>query len=342
MTGITLTSIKKGVKIFIPFSLLILILAGCGPSQQENIARDRLGNARTAYAQAKANPNVEAYAPIPLIDAGKALQAAEQAKDYKAMEHLGYLAEKKSQIAVTLAEGKVAERESELLSKEASEILMQKREREAELAKKEAERAKLLALEKATEAEKARMEAEERAREVEKARQEAEARAREAEAARMAALAEAAKAQKAKAEAEQLMKELSDLKAKQTERGIVLTIGDVLFATGKADLSLDAIRNVDRLVDFLQKNPNRNVLIEGHTDSVGSEEFNLTLSQDRADSVKEQLVAKGIDPGRITTKGYGKKYPVATNDTPAGRQQNRRVEVIILNEGVKPETQFRS
>ena len=252
-------SITKMLRIIIPFSLLILILAGCGSSQQEKIAQDRLESARTTYAQVKANPNVEAYAPFPLIDAGKALQAAEQAKDYTTMEHLSYLAEKKSQIAATTAEGKMAEREAERLSKEAAEILIQKREREADLAKKEAERAKLLALEKASEAEKAKMEAEQRAREVERAMQEAEARAREAEAARAAA-------EKARRESDQLMRELSDLKAKQTERGIVLTIGDVLFATGKADLSPDAIRNVDKLVDFLEKHPNRNVLIEGHTD----------------------------------------------------------------------------
>jgi len=334
MSGTTLGSIMKMLRILIPFSLLTLVFAGCGPSQQEKMAKDRLDSARATYAKVKADPNVEAYAPVPLMDAGKALQTAEQAKDYKVMEHLAYLAERKSQLAAAIAEGKAAERETERLDKERAEILLQKREREAERAKKEAERARLLALEKTNEAEKAKMEADERAREVEKARQEAEA-------GRMAALAEAAKAQKAKAEAEQLMRELSDLKAQQTERGIVLTIGDVLFATGMADLSPDAIRNVDKLTDFLEKHPNRNVLIEGHTDSVGSEEFNLTLSQSRADAVKEQLVVKGIDPSRITTKGYGKKYPVSTNDTPAGRQQNRRVEVIILNEGVQPETQFR-
>ena len=334
MSGTSFGSVIKMLRIFILFGLLPLIFVGCGPSQQEKIAKDRLESARAKYAQAKANPNVEAYAPVPLLDAGNALQTAEQAKDYKLMEHLAYLAERKSQIAAAIAEGKAAERETERLDKEKAEILLQKREREAEMAKKDAERARLLAMEKTSEAEKAKMEADERAREVEKARQEAEA-------GRMAALAEAAKAQKAKAEAEQLMRELSDLKAQQTERGIVLTIGDVLFATGMADLSPDAIRNVDKLTDFLEKHPNRNVLIEGHTDSVGSEEFNLTLSQSRADAVKEQLVAKGIDPSRITTKGYGKKYPVSTNDTPAGRQQNRRVEVIILNEGVQPETQFR-
>jgi outer membrane protein OmpA-like peptidoglycan-associated protein len=101
------------------------------------------------------------------------------------------------------------------------------------------------------------------------------------------------------------------------------------------------MRSVDKLVEFLQKYTNRNVLIEGHTDSVGSDEFNLTLSQKRADSLKEALTGKGIAGERITPVGYGKKYPVASNDTVAGKQQNRRVEVSILNEGVKPETQFR-
>ena len=83
------------------------------------------------------------------------------------------------------------------------------------------------------------------------------------------------------------------------------------------------------------------MLIEGHTDSTGSDELNMTLSQKRADAVKEALTGKGVSADRITTKGYGKKYPVASNDSPAGRSQNRRVEIIILNEGVKAETQFR-
>jgi outer membrane protein OmpA-like peptidoglycan-associated protein len=137
------------------------------------------------------------------------------------------------------------------------------------------------------------------------------------------------------------MKELSELKAQQTERGIVLTIGDVLFATGKATLSGDANRSVAKLADFLKRYPGRNVLIEGHTDSVGSDEFNLALSQQRADSVKEKLVADAVDAARITTVGYGKKYPMASNDTAAGKQLNRRVEVIVLNEGVKAESQMR-
>jgi outer membrane protein OmpA-like peptidoglycan-associated protein len=83
------------------------------------------------------------------------------------------------------------------------------------------------------------------------------------------------------------------------------------------------------------------LLVEGHTDSVGKDDYNLALSQKRADSVKANLVAEGIEVGRITTVGYGKKFPLASNDTKAGKSQNRRMEVIILNEGVKAETRFR-
>ena len=120
-------------------------------------------------------------------------------------------------------------------------------------------------------------------------------------------------------------------------------MGDVLFATGKATLFPGAIGTTNRLANFLKKYPDRNVLIEGHTDSVGGEEYNLGLSAKRADSVREQLLAEGVGPARIFTKGYGKKYPEAgnDNDTAAGRQQNRRVEVVILKEGMRPQTQFR-
>ena len=322
---------KRGFGLLIP---VLFLIAGCANSQQEMVAKDQLERARSAYMQARSNRNVEAFAPLPFVDAGKAMQAAEQARGAKEVEQLSYIAEKKSLMAISAAEGKMAENEMEKLNRETANIIAEKRTQEARVAQKEAENARLLAMSETERAAKAKKEAEEA--------QLLAARAKaEAEQARMAARAEAERAAKAKAEADQLMRELSDLKAKQTERGIVLTIGDVLFATGKADLSSDALRSVDKLADFLQKYPNRNVLIEGHTDSVGSEEYNLTLSERRADSVKESLTSRGIPEGRIATKGYGKKYPVASNDTAAGKQQNRRVEVIILNEGVKAETQFR-
>jgi outer membrane protein OmpA-like peptidoglycan-associated protein len=323
------------IKIVMGFWIPVMILvAGCGPSKQEMMAKDQLEQARSAYAQAKADRNVEAFAPMAFADAGKALQAAEQAKSPEDKAQLAYLAEKRAQIATASAEAKMAERDGEKMGRETSDMIAEKRTQEARIAMKQAEEAKAAAAAEAERAARATAAAQAQAQEAARAKAEAEQ-------ARQAAAAEAERAARAKAEADQLVKEMADLKAKQTERGIVLTMGEVLFATGKSDLSSAAAQSVNKLAEFLQKNPNRNVLIEGHTDSTGSDELNMTLSQKRADAVKEALTGKGVSADRITTKGYGKKYPVASNDTPAGRSQNRRVEVIILNEGVKAETQFR-
>ena len=147
--------------------------------------------------------------------------------------------------------------------------------------------------------------------------------------------------EKAKKEAEQAKTELEELKAKQTERGMVLTLGDVLFATGRATLMPGALLTIDKLSNFLEKHPDRNVLVEGHTDSVGKAEYNVLLSQRRADAVSKALLERGISAERITTKGYGESYPVAGNNTAAGRQQNRRVEIIVLNPGVSAESMIR-
>jgi len=323
--------INRMVGLWIP---VIILAAGCGPSQKEMMAKDQLESARSAYLQAKSDRNVETYAPLPFAEAGKALQAAEQAKDPEEKMQLAYIAEKRAQMATVNAQGKMAERDAEKLSKEVSDLIAQKRTEEAKIAMKQAEQARSMATAEAERAAKAKAEAEE-------ARMAAQAEAERAAKAKAEAQAEAERAARAKAEADQLMKEMADLKAKQTERGIVLTMGEVLFATGKSELSAAARQSVNKLADFLQKHPDRNVLIEGHTDSTGSDELNMSLSQKRADAVKEALTGKRVDPRRITAKGYGKKYPVANNDTSAGRSQNRRVEVIILNEGVKPETQFR-
>lgn len=320
MNHIKWIRIKSGMGILLPFGLLLLFVAACGPSQKEMMAKDQMDRAKKAYAEAKANPNVEAYAPMELQEAGKAVQAAENAKKTEDILQLGYLAERKTQVAVTVADGKVAERDIDKLNVEKAQMNARKQTLEAERAKQEAGQAM-------DEAERARMAA--------------AADAERAAIAKRQADAEAAKAAKAKAESDKLMEELASLKAQQTERGIVLTIGDVLFATGKADLSASAKKSVGTLAEFLQKNPNRNVLIEGHTDSVGADDYNLALSQRRADSVKDDLLENAIYAGRITAVGYGKKFPVASNDTKAGKAQNRRVDVVILNEGVKAESQMR-
>jgi outer membrane protein OmpA-like peptidoglycan-associated protein len=126
--------------------------------------------------------------------------------------------------------------------------------------------------------------------------------------------------------------ELADLQAKQTDRGLVLTLGDVLFDTGRATLKPGADRTIDRLAQALKDNPKTLVQIEGHTDSVGGEDYNLALSERRADAVAGALRMRGVPSDRYQAKGLGKDFPVATNDSAEGRQQNRRVEIIFSDD----------
>jgi len=139
----------------------------------------------------------------------------------------------------------------------------------------------------------------------------------------------AAAAQSELADARQ---ELNDLQAKQTDRGLVMTLSDVLFDTGKATLKSGATRDLDRLAQALKDNQNTRVKIEGYTDSVGSDSYNQGLSQRRARAVADALQSRGVPADRYEVEGLGKEYPVATNDTPAGRQQNRRVEIVFSDD----------
>ncbi|WP_273428386.1 OmpA family protein [Marinobacter sp.] len=150
----------------------------------------------------------------------------------------------------------------------------------------------------------------------------------DADTARSSEMAAAAVSAKAAAE---MQIQIDELEAEATERGLVLTLGDVLFATGSADLQGGSNRNLEKLVDFLNAYPERSVLIEGHTDNVGSAQFNQTLSLKRADSVRRYLTDHGVQSRRLSVSGLGLERPVAGNESAMGRQQNRRVEVIIEN-----------
>ena len=138
MNHITWIRIKSGMGILLPFGLLLLFIAGCGPSQKEMMAKDQMDRAKKAYAEAKANPNVEAYAPMELQEAGKAVQEAEKAKETEDILQMGYIAERKTQFAVTVADGKVAERDIDKLNVEKAEMNARKQTLEAERARKEA------------------------------------------------------------------------------------------------------------------------------------------------------------------------------------------------------------
>jgi len=143
-----------------------------------------------------------------------------------------------------------------------------------------------------------------------------------------------------KRQQEEISKLQEDLQAKQTERGTLITFGDVLFDLNKAELKAAGKRDVGKLADFLKDNPERKVMVEGYTDSTGSESYNQQLSERRAEAVRRALVSSGVEIDRIQTVGYGEAFPVASNDSPASRAMNRRVEVTISNDSkrVAPRT----
>ena len=157
-------------------------------------------------------------------------------------------------------------------------------------------------------------------------------RERETQHARSEAETAKGAAQTAQSQLASARQELQDLQAKQTDRGMIVTLSDVLFDTGRATLKPGADRALDRLAQFLKGNPGTRVIVEGHTDSVGSEAYNEELSHRRAQAVTEALSARGVPADQYQAKGLGKAYPVASNETPAGRQQNRRVEIVFSDE----------
>jgi len=136
-------------------------------------------------------------------------------------------------------------------------------------------------------------------------------------------------AERARKEAEMLRKRMEELQAERTDRGMVLTLGDVLFDLNKADLKASGQKTIGRLAQFMREYEDRKVRVEGYTDSTGNDSYNQQLSERRALAVRDELVAQGIERRRVEIQGYGEQFPVASNDTSTGRQQNRRVEIVI-------------
>jgi outer membrane protein OmpA-like peptidoglycan-associated protein len=248
------------------------------------------------------------------------------------------MADRRIQIARTVAQHEQLEQEFDRLEAERSELLVRASQMEAEQARLEAERARMMSQATAEDAQRAReeaMQAQHREAESERtARQAIE----EAEQAKALAASSATAAQLARREADlaleqadTLRRQLENLQLRQTESGVVVTLGDVLFESGQTELREEALASLVEVVDLLQSEPDKSIRIEGHTDSVGDANTNIEISQKRADAVFEALVSLGVDAARVTTQGMGEDFPIASNDTDEGRAQNRRVDVILLD-----------
>ena len=285
-----------------------LLLGACVSMPPPNAA---LEAARTAVSTAESDPNAVKYAALDLEAAKNNLAAAEDAYAHHrdlAVGQPAYLATQNARLAEARGAAKAYDTRVAQGQIERDQITLAARTREADNAKLSAANAKQEA---------------------------AVANQQAANATQEAALANQ-QAANASEQTARVQAELDAMKATPTPRGMVLTLGDVLFDTGRSQLKPGGGRKIDQLAQFLTEHPGRRVQVDGFTDSVGSDAYNEELSQRRADSVKEALLEHGIDPSRIGAEGYGKAYPVASNSESGGRQLNRRVEVVIGDDNGRP------
>ncbi len=215
------------------------------------------------------------------------------------------------EVAISKTEAEIARHEAEV-----SRMMLIAQQEEAQRAMQRADEAELVAQNSLSQVELAKQESE-------AAKRLAKAREEEAELAKQ-------EAELALLEAQTLRKKLNSIATKKTDKGLMMTLGDFVFDSGRSSIKKEASKNFSKVVDFINTYPKKKVRIEGHTDSSGSKSLNLKLSQKRADAVKALLVQNGIDAKRIETVGLGEDFPVAKNSTKAGKAKNRRVEIIIL------------
>ncbi|MFN3790947.1 OmpA family protein [Massilia sp.] len=270
-----------------------------------------LDQARADFVSANNNPQVAQYAPLEFKQASDALDqanaAAARRESLNDVDRLAYVAKQRVATAVEVARAKAAEADIANASRERDQVRLAARTLEADRAKREAEAAQAQAAQAQAQAQAAQQQA-------------AAAQQQNAALAQRAAVLEAL---------------LVELQAVKTERGYVVTIGDVLFATNQANLTPNGMSTLRKLADVMAQNPNRTVLVEGFTDSTGSSSYNQELSQRRAEAVASALGSLGVPRDRIAMKAYGEAFPVAPNDTASNRQLNRRVEIVLSNENAQ-------
>jgi outer membrane protein OmpA-like peptidoglycan-associated protein len=282
-----------------------ILLAACSTVPTTTPTLDQ---ARADFVAANNDPQVSSYAPLQFKEASDALDRANAAAARKEslndIDRLAYVAKQKIATAQEIARAKAAEANIADAQRQRTEVRLEARTAEAERAKREAAEAQAAA---------------------------ASAQQQAATAQQQAAMAQDQTRMMAE-RAAKLEALLVELHATKTERGMVVTIGDVLFATNEANLTPNGMSTLRKLADVMAQNPERTVLVEGFTDSTGSSSYNQNLSQRRANAVAMALGSMGVARERIATKAYGEAFPVAANDTASNRQLNRRVEIVLSND----------
>lgn len=293
-----------------------LLVSACYTVPQRPAALD---DARFAVDAARSNPQVTALAPSELNDAVILYQKAEATLrndgDTPEVRHLAYLARQRAAIAQEAAAQRAAEQAVAAASAERERARLAARTAEADAAARAAQVAEA----RAEAARRAALEAERLAMSAQ----------RQAELSQQDARSAQEQARAAELRGSVLESQLRELAATRSDRGLVVTMNDVLFDTGSATLRPGGVRLVNRMAEFLREYPERTIAIEGFTDSVGGDAYNQQLSERRAAAVRLALTDAGIAGSRIIVRGYGPSFPVASNDTAEGRQRNRRVEVVI-------------
>ncbi len=289
-------------------TIAVATLALLGACASTPTTTSLLESTRAEYAQAQNSPQVKTYAPVEMGEAKVAMDRTNSAADGREnrdkVDNLAYLARQKIAMTMEVAKKKQAEADVALAAKEREAIRLNQRTNEADQANANAKQAQMNAQMAQADTAQAQRAAD-------------EARAKTAEAQARTAMLEA---------------QLAELAAKKTERGIIITLGDVLFGTGQSNLTPDGMRSAQKLAEVLKQNPMRKVLVEGFTDSTGNAAYNQELSARRASAVRDALLQMGIAADRISMRGYGEAYPVAANDTGANRQLNRRVEIVLSDD----------
>lgn len=315
------------------FIILLAVVNLDATAAKENLALEALRIEFETFAQEAR------YKPFAKAEKQTAKQRIEELynKKGKVKEHAVFMARHALTVAKMSAEKQYLQAEIDKQDQRLEALNIDTLKTEAQVARLQADRAKLMLNLQAEEV--ARVEAEkqqamqlaqQQAQQVEKTQadlKQAQAYAKQQE--KVASLAKQ-EADLAFEEIDSLRKRLESLATRETEEGLVITLGDFVFDSGSANIKQAAIENFGKVTDFMDDYPNRQIRIEGHTDSSGSDALNMKLSKQRASAVKQLLVNYGIKASRMTAVGMGESAPIASNKTKAGKAKNRRVEIIML------------